>query len=257
MASAKSFKTSIEFGGTVLGSFGSAVNNVKRGLTGIERAAQSVKARTQLLGSSIANGFRSATAAIGRFALAGAGIAMGLIGIQSLSDVLGRAKEAFEAAELSSAKLNAALANNPILAKQGTDAIKAQKDAIVEIAKHYGQITAASTGIYKAGFATLATYGAGAKEIQVLSQGMADYLAQTTGVKTQTEDAVGLADQLGRAVNSGKLDRLTKRFGLGPKDIADWKKLHTAMERVDFLNTRMERKSAGKLRRLRKPTRAS
>jgi len=106
-------------------------------------------------------------------------------------------------------------------------------------------LTGYSANLFRAADATLASFGAGAIEIGKLSQGMADYLAMTRGVNATQEDAVALATKLGKAVDSGKLVRLGTELGLTKAQVKEYGNLHTAMERVDFLNRSLELRAAG------------
>lgn len=245
MASAKSFRTAIEFAGKVDSSFMGAVNSVKRSLTSINTAARRTTTAFGAWGKNITGGFRSAMSAVGGFVTSLGGLALGYLGISSIVQVLGDAEERFKAAELSSAKLGAALKNNPILAKQGAKAVQAQQDAIIALAKRMSDASGYSAGIYKNAFATLATYGAGAVEMNKLSGGIANYLAGTKGIKATTEDAVALADKLGKAVTTGKLQRFAQELKMTPKAVKEFGALKTAAERVEYLQKALAGKYGG------------
>lgn len=157
----------------------------------------------QLL-SGIGKGIAGAakTAAIGIGAVGAAGAAA-LKAIFSGSEDLARAQIAAET------KLEAVLGNVASIQERGAGAAQAAKQKLMGVASELQGIGVIGDEVTLAGMQQLATFQLSDKEISILAGGMTDLLAQQKGLNASQEDAVGIANMIGKAM-TGQASALSR-----------------------------------------------
>ena len=153
--------------------------------------------------------FKSVMSAAGR--LAGAlGVIGGGISIYGMKNFADNAIEAAERQIDAVTKLQTLLGNVPGIAAGGTGAIQAATTQLTDFAGQLQKVGVIGDEITIAGMQQLATFQLNADQIQTLSTGMADLLAQTKGINATQEDAVSIANLMGKAMsgNTGALTRV-------------------------------------------------
>lgn len=152
--------------------------------------------------------FKSVMSAAGKVAgalgLIGGGLS--IYGIKSFAD------QSIEAAERqieAVTKLQTLLGNVPSIAAGGTAAIQTATDQLTRCAGELQKVGVIGDEVTIAGMQQLATFQLTADQIETLSAGMTDLLAQTKGLKATQEDAVSVANLMGKAM-SGQTSALTR-----------------------------------------------
>lgn len=176
-----------------------------------EMQRQVKKASNQL--SSFGKGanarFLSITSSIGT-------MTAGLTGIGAILSVGAFKHFADEAMELAAhqeeaeVKLETILKNVKSIQTMGGDAVKRTKEELVEYAGKLQSIGVIGDEVTLSGMQQLATFQLNGEQIKTLSGGMLDLLVQQKGLNATQEDAVGIANLIGKAMmgNAGALSRV-------------------------------------------------
>lgn len=239
MAEAKSFQAKIELMGKMHASLTGAIRSAQAQLRGLGNMAKK-------MGAGIGAAFGKLGAMAKSFAGQLIGVTLAFAGLRSASEFISKSIAEYRANAEAAAKLNAALENNPKLVKLGTAALEKQKAAFADLASQSQEGGIYAGGMWTEAYAALAQYGAGVKDASKLTQSMGDLLAKRKGFKATADDAKALANQIGLAVSSGKLGKLSKELGISDKEA---KKFATGMksagERIDFLNKKIQGRAGG------------
>ena len=184
-----------------------------KGATSEEKAfslkAKEATAKVNSLANKAHSGFsrmkNSAKNLVG--AISGIGLAISAAGAVSFGkDSIEAAKAQIEA----ETKLEAVLGNVKSVASGGALAIKAAKNELVETAGKLQGIGVIGDEVTIAGQQQLATFQLSTNSIKTLSEGMTDLLAQQKGLNATQDDAVGIGNLIGKAMNgqTGALSRV-------------------------------------------------
>lgn len=167
--------------------------------------------------SSLARSSRKACAILGQIRTA----AFAAIGVTSFNAAFNAIKNGFSAtieaakAEIEAqTKLEAILQNVKSLQASGPNAYKAAAQELVNLAGNLQKVGVIGDEITVSGFQQLATFQLSNKEISILSTGMTDLLAQQKGLNATQQDAVNIANMIGKAMmgNVGSLSRVGITF---------------------------------------------
>lgn len=141
-----------------------------------------------------------------------------VIGLQkTFGAIKGFIQETITAAQgqtLAEAKLYTILKNVHSIQARGPQAYKAAGDHLSKMATHLQRIGIIGDEITLAGFQQLATFQMSDKEISILAGGMSDLLAQQKGLNATQQDAVGIANLMGKVMDGqvGALRRVGVSF---------------------------------------------
>lgn len=143
----------------------------------------------------------------------------GVISVASLKGLLSETQELAQAQVEAETKLEAVLGNVKSIAAGGTEAVKAAKEALMGTASAIQGVGVIGDEVTLAGMQQLATFQLGTKEINTLSKGMTDLLAQQKGLNASQSDAVGIANLIGKAMQGqvGALSRVGITFTAAQK----------------------------------------
>ena len=133
----------------------------------------------------------------------------GAISVASLKGFLSDAESLAKAQVEAETKLEAVLGNVKNLAAGGQEAIKNAKAELMGTASAIQQAGVIGDEVTLAGMQQLATFQLGTKEINTLSKGMTDLLAQQKGLNATQSDAVSIANMIGKAM-SGQVFALSR-----------------------------------------------
>lgn len=146
---------------------------------------------------------------------AGIGIAaVGAAGAAALKAIYNGSEEAAKAQIEAETKLEAVLGNVSSIQARGAGAAKAAKQELMGVASELQKVGVIGDEVTLAGMQQLATFQLSEKEITTLSAGMTDLLAQQKGLNATQEDAVGIANMIGKAMQgqSGALSKVGITF---------------------------------------------
>ena len=139
-----------------------------------------------------------------------------VIGLQkTFGAIKGFIQETITAAQgqtLAEAKLYTILKNVHSIQARGPQAYKAAGDHLSKMATHLQRVGIIGDEITLAGFQQLATFQMSDKEISILAGGMSDLLAQQKGLNATQQDAVGIANLMGKVMD-GQVGAL-RRVGI-------------------------------------------
>ena len=254
MANRKNFEAAIEIGGKLDRSLGDSINKASNGFGKLEKtgnkAATNIDKKFTYLGAHVKGKFVGsigrATRAMGGLAaksVAALGaVSLAYAGFRSVGDFIHNSIDKYIESLDGLQQLEAALRNNPILAKQGAAAILEQRDAVVKLAKESQNLSGIKESVFQAGFSVLATKGAGANEMGRIQEGYRDYLAKDHSTRVTSDQARVLSERIVRAVGEGRAGRLGLELGFTNDDL---KKLRTANARFDFINKQMLKRYGG------------
>lgn len=175
----------------------------------------------------------SITNSIGRMT---AGLA-GIGAFFSVGSIVGYANKAIASAEKEvqvQAKLGAILQNVQSIRDRGPEAWKDAQKSLNNYAGSLGKVGVDGKGVILNGMQQLATFQLNEEQISVLSDGMADLLAQQKGLNATGEDAVGIANMIGKAM-SGNASALSRVGITMSESEAEIIKNGTAMERANTI----------------------
>jgi hypothetical protein len=261
MANQKKFEAAIEIGGRINRSFNNSVDKASKGFGSLERAGN--KAATGIdrsfahLGARIKGRFvgsiMSSTKAMGAMA-AKSVAAMGAmsaayLGFRSVSGFFSKSIDEFVENVGNPQKLEAALRNNPDIAKQGEEAIQAQIRGIGLLSEKYQNLSAIKKSVFQGAFETLAPH-AGIDKMRKLAPGIADYLAFEHQTNATVGDAQTVAKRIIKAVQGGQLGRFADELGLLKDERKHFEELRTSAGRIDYLVQMLQKYRGGQYAKL-------
>ena len=261
MASQKKFEAAIEIGGRMNRSFNDSVDKASKGFGSLERAgnkaATSIDRRFTYLGAHIKGRFvgsiMSSTKAMGAMA-AKSVAAMGAmsaayLGFRSVSGFFSKSIDEFVENVGNPQKLEAALRNNPAIAKRGEEAIQAQIRGIGLLSEKYQNLSAIKKSVFQGAFETLGPH-AGLAEMRKLAPGIADYLAFEHQTNATVGDAQTVAKRIIKAVQGGQLGRFADELGLRKDERKHFEELRTTAGRIDYLVRMLQKYRGGQYAKL-------
>lgn len=142
--------------------------------------------------------------------IAAAGLAVvGAIGASALASIYSGAEDAAKAQIEAETKLEAVLGNVASIQERGAGAVQAAKEELMGVASQLQNVGVIGDEVTLAGMQQLATFQLSEKEIGTLAAGMTDLLAQQKGLNATQEDAVSIANMIGKAM-TGQASALSR-----------------------------------------------
>ena len=174
-----------------------------------EKAMRKVSQSVIGFSRNVRNGFLGGVKHIAKFGAALTGIT-GVLSVGALKAFASQSEELAKAQIDAETKLEAVLGNVKSIAAGGTEAIAAAKSQLTGVASDIQKVGVIGDEVTLAGMQQLATFQLSADQIATLSTGMTDLLAQQKGLNATQEDAVGIANLIGKAMsgNAGALTRV-------------------------------------------------
>ena len=157
---------------------------------------------------NVRNGFLGGVKHVARFGAALTGIT-GVLSVGALKAFASQSEELAKAQIDAETKLEAVLGNVKSIAAGGTEAIANAKAQLMSVASDIQRVGVIGDEVTLAGMQQLATFQLSADQIATLSTGMTDLLAQQKGLNASQEDAVSIANLIGKAMN-GNAGALTR-----------------------------------------------
>ena len=157
---------------------------------------------------NVRNGFLGGVAHVAKFGAALSGIT-GVLSVGALKAFASQSEELAKAQIDAETKLEAVLGNVKSIAAGGNEAIANAKSQLMSVASDIQAVGVIGDEVTLAGMQQLATFQLSADQIATLSTGMTDLLAQQKGLNASQEDAVGIANLIGKAMN-GNAGALTR-----------------------------------------------
>lgn len=157
---------------------------------------------------NVRNGFLGGVKHVAKFGAALTGIT-GVLSVGALKAFASQSEELAKAQIDAETKLEAVLGNVKSIAAGGTEAIAAAKSELMSVASDIQRVGVIGDEVTLAGMQQLATFQLSADQIATLSTGMTDLLAQQKGLNASQEDAVSIANLIGKAMN-GNAGALTR-----------------------------------------------
>lgn len=175
----------------------------------MQRQIQKASNRLSNFGSGVNNRFLSITNSIGKLGIKLAGLSSFL----SVGAITAYANKAIASAESEievQTKLGAILQNVESIKARGPDGYKEAQAALNDYAAGLSKVGVVGKGVILNGMQQLATFQLNEQQISMLSDGMADLLVQQKGLNATGEDAVGIANMIGKAMggNASALSRV-------------------------------------------------
>lgn len=174
----------------------------------LTKEAKLATAQINRMATSGINGFKkmgnSAKRAVQ--AMTGLGLAFSAVGAVNFGK---ESIEAYRAQLEAETKLEAVLGNVKSIAQGGASAIAEAKNQLTATASELQKVGVIGDEVTIAGMQQLATFQLQTDTIANLSEGMADLLAQQKGLNATQEDAVSVANLIGKAM-SGQASALTR-----------------------------------------------
>lgn len=160
-------------------------------------------------GAGVNNRFLGIANSIGSLGIKLAGLSSFL----SLGAITAYANKAMASAEAEievQTKLGAILQNVESIKARGPNGYKEAQAALNDYAAGLSKIGVVGKGVILNGMQQLATFQLNEQQISMLSDGMADLLVQQKGLNATGEDAVGIANMIGKAMggNASALSRV-------------------------------------------------
>ena len=160
-------------------------------------------------GNRANNAFLGAVKGVAAFGTALAGLAIGgaIAGFKSLADEgMAAAQKQIQA----ETQLEAVLKNVTSIQERGVGATQKAADSLKAYAGELQQVGIIGDEVTLAGMAQLATFQMNDDQIKTVSASMLDLLAKTKGYNATQEDAVNVANMIGKAMtgNAGALSRV-------------------------------------------------
>lgn len=162
----------------------------------------------KLFGKTVKNNVYSAVGIFGKLAAKAAG----LVSILSLNGLVMYGNECMKLAEdqvKAETQLEAVLKNVRSIQEGGAGAVKNAKKELMEYASQLQKAGVVGDEVTLSGMQQLATFQLNAAQIKTLSAGMLDLLVQQKGLNGTQQDAVGIANMIGKAM-SGQATALSR-----------------------------------------------
>lgn len=157
---------------------------------------------------NVRNGFLGGVKHVAKFGAALTGIT-GVLSVGALKAFASQSEELAKAQIDAETKLEAVLGNVKSIAAGGNEAIANAKSQLMSVASDIQAVGVIGDEVTLAGMQQLATFQLSADQIATLSTGMTDLLAQQKGLNASQQDAVGIANLIGKAMN-GNAGALTR-----------------------------------------------
>ena len=205
--------------GKIQNAFGRALNSVRSNITKIKNGFSGLTDKIFSVKNALMGGFL-------------------VVGIQkAYSAIKGFVVETVTAAKdqtLATTKLYTILKNVHSIQARGPQAYKEAGDALSEMATTLQRVGIIGDEITLAGFQQLATFQMSDKEIKILAGGMSDLLAQQKGLNATQQDAVNIANLMGKVMDGqvGALRRVGVSFTKAEEKIL---KTGTRLQRASML----------------------
>ncbi len=135
--------------------------------------------------------------------------AVGAAGAAALKAIYNGSEEAAKAQIEAETKLEAVLGNVASIQERGNGAVAAAKQNLMGVASELQKVGVIGDEVTLAGMQQLATFQLSDKEISMLATGMTDLLAQQKGLNASQEDAVSIANMIGKAM-TGQTSALSR-----------------------------------------------
>lgn len=177
--------------------------------TEVEKKMKKAQNALKSVGNSANKAFLSGVKSAAQFALGLTGIttALSLVGIKEFAD---KTMELADKQELAETQLEAVLKNVTSIQDRGGNAVKDATDSLKSYASELQNTGIIGDEVTLAGMAQLATFQMNDDQIKEVSGSMLDLLAKTKGYNATQEDAVNIANMIGKAYtgNAGALARV-------------------------------------------------
>ena len=173
-----------------------------------EKAMRKVSQSVIGFSRNVRNGFLGGAAHVLKFGAALTGIT-GVLSVGALKAFASQSEELAKAQIDAETKLEAVLGNVKSIAAEGNEAIASAKSQLMSVASDIQAVGVIGDEVTLAGMQQLATFQLSADQIATLSTGMTDLLAQQKGLNASQEDAVSIANLIGKAMN-GNAGALTR-----------------------------------------------
>lgn len=175
----------------------------------MQRQIQKTSNKLSSFGAGVNNRFLGIANSIGKLGIKLAGLSSFL----SVGAITAYANKAIASAESEievQTKLGAILQNVESIKARGPDGYKAAQAALNDYAAGLSKVGVVGKGVILNGMQQLATFQLNEQQISMLSDGMADLLVQQKGLNATGEDAVGIANMIGKAMggNASALSRV-------------------------------------------------
>jgi len=173
-----------------------------------EKAMRKVSQSVIGFSRNVRNGFLGGVKHVAKFGAALTGIT-GVLSVGALKAFASQSEELARAQIDAETKLEAVLGNVKSIAAGGNEAIANAKSQLMSVASDIQRVGVIGDEVTLAGMQQLATFQLSADQIATLSTGMTDLLAQQKGLNASQEDAVSIANLIGKAMN-GNAGALTR-----------------------------------------------
>lgn len=175
----------------------------------MQRQIKKTSNKLSSFGAGVNNRFLGIANSIGKSGIKLAGLSSFL----SVGAITAYANKAIASAESEievQTKLGAILQNVESIKARGPDGYKEAQAALNDYAAGLSKVGVVGKGVILNGMQQLATFQLNEQQISMLSDGMADLLVQQKGLNATGEDAVGIANMIGKAMggNASALSRV-------------------------------------------------
>lgn len=175
----------------------------------MQRQIKKTSNKLSSFGAGVNNRFLGIANSIGKLGIKLAGLSSFL----SVGAITAYANKAIASAESEievQTKLGAILQNVESIKARGPDGYKEAQAALNDYAAGLSKVGVVGKGVILNGMQQLATFQLNEQQISMLSDGMADLLVQQKGLNATGEDAVGIANMIGKAMggNASALSRV-------------------------------------------------
>ncbi|MBO5604779.1 MAG: hypothetical protein J5915_05285, partial [Acidaminococcaceae bacterium] len=162
----------------------------------------------KIFGKNVRSHVYSAVGIFGQLAAKAAG----LVGILSINGLVAYSNQCMKLAEdqlKAETQLEAVLSNVKSIQEGGAGAVKNAKTQLMDYASQLQGLGVVGDEVTLSGMQQLATFQLNAEQIKTLSSGMLDLLVQQKGLNGTQQDAVGIANMIGKAM-SGQATALSR-----------------------------------------------
>lgn len=185
------------------------MKGIGRATTEVEKKMKKAQNALKSVGNSANKTFLSGVKSAAQFALGLTGItaALSLVGIKEFAE---KTMDLADKQELAETQLEAVLKNVTSIQDRGGDAVKDATNSLKSYASELQNTGIIGDEVTLAGMAQLATFQMNDDQIKEVSGSMLDLLAKTKGYNATQEDAVNIANMIGKAYtgNAGALARV-------------------------------------------------
>ncbi|AKL95018.1 phage tail tape measure protein TP901 family [Clostridium aceticum] len=202
----RKYEIAFQLGAKVQSSMGNAFGAAQKNINGINKGLRHTENQagiTTRAVSGLSKGLKMLAGAAGAY-----------VGYRAMKAFANESVEAAKAQIEVEEKLEAVLKNVKSLQKEGPEAYKKAQVELLGLASQLQNVGVIGDEVTIAGMQQLATFQMSQKEIGVLSKGMLDLLAQQKGLNASQQDAVGVANMIGKVMDGqvGALSRVGISF---------------------------------------------